>query len=140
MAEAVFTRMCKESGMTGVKVKSRGTLESEKGRPVYMPAAKVLKDNGYDFVHFSVTLTKKDVDDAGLVLVMDSSNYYDVLKIGGAAAQGKVKKLGAFTKSGNDIEDPWYTGDFERTFSEIKEGCEGFAYFLRANHAGQIYG
>ena len=26
---------------------------------------------------------------------------------------------------GRDVADPWYTGDFETSFQDLLEGCEG---------------
>ena len=31
----------------------------------------------------------------------------------------------AYTGTGRDVADPWYTGDFEEAFQDILEGCEG---------------
>lgn len=31
----------------------------------------------------------------------------------------------AYTGTGRDVADPWYTGDFEEAFQGIPEGCEG---------------
>ena len=33
--------------------------------------------------------------------------------------------LMAYTGTGRDVADPWYTGDFETTFQDLLEGCEG---------------
>ena len=30
----------------------------------------------------------------------------------------------------DDVEDPWYTGDFEATYRDIVAGCEGFLEYL----------
>jgi protein-tyrosine phosphatase len=30
-----------------------------------------------------------------------------------------------FTKKGGDVADPWYTGDFERTYKDVLCGCKG---------------
>jgi protein-tyrosine phosphatase len=32
----------------------------------------------------------------------------------------------------SDVSDPWYTGDFERTYRDIAEGCEGLLRQLSA--------
>ena len=37
----------------------------------------------------------------------------------------------SFTGSGRDIADPWYTGDFEATYRDVVEGCNGFLAYLR---------
>lgn len=39
-------------------------------------------------------------------------------------AQNKIHLLMSYTGSGCDVADPWYTGDFEKTFQDILEGCE----------------
>lgn len=44
---------------------------------------------------------------------------------------GKVYKFLSFTGSGRDIADPWYTGDFEATYRDVVEGCNGFLAYLR---------
>ena len=31
---------------------------------------------------------------------------------------------------GKDVDDPWYTRDFDKCFDEIKKGCEGLLQFL----------
>ena len=37
----------------------------------------------------------------------------------------KVSKLLDFTEEkGKDIADPWYTGDFDTTYRDVKKGCE----------------
>ena len=37
----------------------------------------------------------------------------------------KVSKLLDFTdRRGADIADPWYTGNFDVTYTDVKEGCE----------------
>lgn len=36
-----------------------------------------------------------------------------------------VMKLLDFTEEkGKDIADPWYTGDFDTTYRDVKKGCE----------------
>jgi protein-tyrosine phosphatase len=36
----------------------------------------------------------------------------------------KVYKLLNFAGKDDDIADPWYTGNFDDTYNDIKEGCE----------------
>ena len=40
-----------------------------------------------------------------------------------------------FTERGGDIADPWYTGNFEVTFEDVWEGCQGLLQYLRENPA-----
>ena len=39
---------------------------------------------------------------------------------------GKIYKMLSFAGSGRDVADPWYTGDFDATYRDVVEGCEGF--------------
>ena len=43
----------------------------------------------------------------------------------------KVYRLLDFSGCPRDIADPWYTGDFETTYRDIQEGCEGLLYHLK---------
>ena len=45
--------------------------------------------------------------------------------------EGKVYKFLSFAGSGRDIEDPWYTGNFDETYDDVIEGCEGFLKYLK---------
>ena len=45
-------------------------------------------------------------------------------EIGNPPHRGTVNKL-------RDIADPWYTGDFDATYNDVIEGCEGFLEYLK---------
>lgn len=34
-----------------------------------------------------------------------------------------------------DIADPWYTGNFDVTYDDVKEGCEAFLQYLIENES-----
>ena len=50
---------------------------------------------------------------------MDESNRYLLSRIVG----DKAKKARMMLRS-RDVADPWYTGNFEKTYKDICEGCE----------------
>lgn len=135
MAEFVFKKMAEDRGVGDFfDVSSRGTSDEEEGNPIYYPAARVLRDHGIFGSHRAVQLTKKEVINADYILVMDSSNLYDVLRLTGGQCSEKVFKLCSFASRPRDVADPWYTRDFERAYADIYDGCEGFFnYILREN-------
>lgn len=136
MAEAVMKKIAEERGFSqSLEITSFATSDCEEGNPVYFPVARLLKEEGYNFTHISKQLTKKDVINNDYILVMDSANLFDVLKIAGAENGGKIYKLGSFSDKPFDIADPWYTRDFRRTYSEICDCCNNFADYLFARHA-----
>ena len=49
--------------------------------------------------------------------------------------ESELKKAGVSlfrTNRGGDIADPWYTGNFDETYRDVSEGCEGLlAHILK---------
>lgn len=35
-----------------------------------------------------------------------------------------------FAGSSRDVADPWYTGDFEATWNDVTEGCQGLLKYI----------
>ena len=89
------------------------------------------KESDADFV-FATNLTMCKTlelfrkDEFDYIIGMDTWNIRNINRmIGNGDPQGKVSKLLDFTeRKGQDIADPWYTGDFDETYRDVKEGCE----------------
>jgi len=50
-------------------------------------------------------------------------------RIAGGDPEGKIVKLldlvaPSSSRYGEDVSDPWYTGDFEATWQDVIEGCQ----------------
>ena len=56
---------------------------------------------------------------------MDTANIRNMTRIAGGDSESKIYKLLTFAGSGRDVADPWYTGDFDTTYKDIMEGCDG---------------
>lgn len=140
-AELVFKRAAEERGIANsFCVSSFGTSEEEEGNPIYPHALKTLRAHGIAGEHRAKQLTLKDVINNDYILVMDGENLIDVLRLTGGKFGEKIFKLGSFLSRPRDIDDPWYTRDFERAFCEISEGCNGFMeYLLREKRAAINY-
>jgi hypothetical protein len=53
-------------------------------------------------------------------------------RIIGEDKDGKVSLLLDYTdRPGASIADPWYSGNFDVTYDDILEGCEGFLEYLK---------
>ncbi len=42
----------------------------------------------------------------------------------------KIKKLLYFINSDKDVDDPWYTRDFDKCYQEIYEGCKALLDYI----------
>ena len=57
--------------------------------------------------------------------MIDLTAIRNIMRIIDRDPEDKVHKLLEFADSNADIEDPWYTGDFETTYRDVLAGCEG---------------
>ena len=104
------------------------------GNPVYPPARKELEKHGISCDgKRAVQITKADYGKYDYILGMEQRNIRNILRIVGKDLEGKVKLLLDYSDDPRDIADPWYTGDFESTYRDVVEGCEGFLRYLEKN-------
>ncbi len=126
MAEFIFADMLIKRGITDVDVSSAATSAEEIGNGVHRGTVRILNRLGIDCSKKRARqMTKDDCEKYDLIIGMDSANIRNIKRIAGDKYNAKIYRLLDFTDNPRDISDPWYTGDFERTYSDILEGCEG---------------
>lgn len=131
MSELIFADMVKKRGLAlSFRISSYGTSDCEEGNSIYPPAKRTLEAHNISGGHIARQITLKDVKNNDYILVMDSSNLFDVLRLTGGAYGEKIFKLCSFTPNPRDVADPWYTRDFEKAYSDIEEGCRCFLEYL----------
>jgi len=47
------------------------------------------------------------------------------MKLLGEDTEHKIRLLMDYTDRPGEVADPWYTGNFEATWRDVLEGCEG---------------
>ena len=129
MCQSIFTHMVKEQNLTNhFKIDSAATSREEIGNPPHYGTAGKLRQVGIPLIpHRAEQMTKADYDAYDYLIGMDSWNIRNMLSIvGNKDPEGKVARLLDFTsRAGQDIADPWYTGNFDVTYRDVREGCEG---------------
>lgn len=121
MAEYIFKNMTKESD---IYCESKAVSREEIGNPIYPPAVRVLQKNNIPFdAHKARQFTLDDYNEFDYIVIMEKYNMPRLLNIIGSDKENKVKRLLDFTSSPGDIEDPWYSGNFDKVFSQIEYGC-----------------
>lgn len=118
-------RLARDRGMgRELEIASAATSREEIGNPVYPPARRKLAEHGISCSgKTAVQVTAADYDRYDYIILMDSNNRRNLRRIIPDDPDGKVRMLMDFTDSPRDVADPWYTGDFERTWQDINEGC-----------------
>jgi protein-tyrosine phosphatase len=134
MAEAIFKRMVEERGLIGMfDISSFATSDCEEGNPIYPPAQRVLREHGFAFKHIARQISLREIKNADYILVMDDTNLRDITRLTCGNYGDKIFKLGYFCQQQYDIDDPWYTGEFERTYCEITKACNAFLDYVLKN-------
>ena len=139
MAEFILKDMVKRRGCESDFVIASSATSTEEiwngiGNPVYPPAKRELEKHGLKCDgKRAVQLQKSDYEKYDLFIGMDSANIRNMKSILGPSGEGKIFKLLDFTDRGGDVADPWYTGNFERTYIDVDEGCEGLLDAILSN-------
>lgn len=130
MAEFVLKDMVKKQGIANkFIVTSSATSTEEIGSPVHSDTKKKLAEHGISADgKYAVQLRKSDYETYDYIVAMDSFNIKNIMKIIGQDNDKKVSRLLDFTNNPRDIADPWYTGNFDDTYNDVKEGCEAFLH------------
>ena len=127
MAEFVMKDLVKKSGLEDeFYIESAATSTEEIGNEVYPPAKRKLSEHGIGCKGKTARqMTRSDYDRFDLLIGMDEWNIRNMNRICGGDPDGKIHMLLDYTNRPGDVADPWYTGNFEATWRDVLEGCEG---------------
>lgn len=115
------------------EIASAATSTWELGNRVHRGTREVLYSQGIDpSEKRAVLLTKKDCRAYDYIIGMEMTNVKDILRIADNADAHKICRLLDFTDAPKDIDDPWYTGDFETTFREVSAGVRALLAHIDA--------
>ena len=137
MAECVFNDILERNSEKSISCDSAATSTEEIwgdiGNPVYPPAREKLASVGISCKgKRAVQVKKSDYQSYDYLICMDTNNVRNLRRIIGEDKEGKVSMLLDYTsRPGASIADPWYTGNFDITYNDIVEGCEGFLNYLQ---------
>lgn len=138
MAEFVMKHLVKEAGRADEFIIDSGAVSTEEiGNGIYPNTKSLLHQKGIPVGdHRSHQITVSEFDENDLVIVMDNSNISILSRLVGRERvyeSGKVHLLmeyasdfkGSHQFDYPSVADPWYTRDFERSYSDILAGCKG---------------
>ena len=67
--------------------------------------------------------TQQDYEEYDYIIGMDDWNMRNLNRMLHNDPDGKMYKLLSFAGREDDIADPWYTGNFDVTYDDVREGC-----------------
>ena len=127
MAEFFMKDLVRKAGRAEeFSIASAATSTEEIGNPVYPPARRMLAAHGIDCTGKTARqLRKADYAQYDYLIGMDQANFRNMQRMCGGDPDGKIYLLLDFTDRPGQVADPWYTGDFQATWEDMLEGCEG---------------
>lgn len=132
MAEFVMKDMVEKKGLQHqFYIASAATSTEEIGNPVHHGTRNKLKQYGISTAgKHAIQLKKSDYKDYDYLIGMEERNLTNMRRITGGDPNKKMYCLLDFSNHPRDIADPWYTGNFDLTYTDIVEGCEAFLSYL----------
>lgn len=122
MAEYVMKHLVERRGRSAeFFIDSAATSTEEIGHGVHRGTRRKLEREGVPCgEHRARQMTRADYGRFDLLVGMDRANLRNMLRILGDDPEGKVRLL----LPGREVDDPWYTGDFDATYADVLEGCQ----------------
>ena len=139
MAEFIMKDLVEKAGLSDeFEIASAAVSREEIGNPVYPPAKKKLAEHGLSCEGKTARqITWKDYQYYDMIICMDAWNVKNTERIIGNDSGHRISLLLDYTgRAGDDISDPWYTGDFDTAWDDILLGCEGLLRHLTQHTAG----
>ena len=132
MAEFVMKDLVRRAGCEDeFYIESAATSTEEIGNEVYPPARRKLAEHGITCKGKTARqMTRRDYDRFDLIIGMDRWNLRNIERICGGDPKGKIHLLMDYTDRPGEVADPWYTGNFDATWRDVSEGCQGLLRWL----------
>lgn len=131
------------------EIRSAATSTEEIGNPVYPPARRMLNSHGINCDgHAARQMTQWDYDHYDYIILMDRNNLRNLRwnisaadyaretsrdDFYGNQGEKKITMMMDWTRRPGDVADPWYTGNFDATWRDVNEGCDGLLNHIIAN-------
>ena len=99
---------------------SRAVSYEEIGNDIYPPMKNALRKADVPFsYHPAQHISKEDYDWADYIFYMDKENFYRLDRL--FPNSNKIHPIYEWTPSIDEIEDPWYTGRYDKVVSQITD-------------------
>jgi Protein-tyrosine-phosphatase len=125
MAEFVFKDIVKKAGKTGDFLIASAGTDTYGSSPPHNGTKSKLKTVGITIENkFSARLIKADYGKYDYIIGMDRQNVNSMYRLFDQDPQHKVFSLLEFADISRGIDDPWYTGDYDKTYDDVLLGCQ----------------
>lgn len=136
MAEAVMRHRIEQEGLANrIAVDSAATSSWHIGDPPHQGTVGKLTMEGISTIGMKGRqLQREDFERFEYVIGMDQQNVTDMQQLFGRSSSEKMFRFLDLTDQPKDVPDPYYTGDFEETYSLVTDGCNALLEKIKADY------
>lgn len=125
--------VCQKHKEKDFYIESAATSTEEIGNPVHYGTKKILDSLGIDCRNKRARkICLEDYSKFDYIIGMDQYNITNLKNY--FKEDQKIYSLLDFAGLNRDISDPWYTGNFQKTYEDISLGIEEFYKYLVINN------
>ena len=127
MAEFVLKDLVNKKGVSDkFIIDSAGTSTEEIGNDTHYGTKKKLDEMNISYTtRHARQVNINDYTEYDYLICMDDRNIINLKRIVGEDESNKIKLLLDYVGKHQSIKDPWYTNNFDETYNDILEGCNG---------------
>lgn len=136
MAEAVFRQMVAEAGLSDkIEIDSAGTSRWEAGSPAHPGTLNILRKHGIQHNGRARQIRHDDLNEFDYVLAMDRENLGFIRRYA-TGTSAEIRLFLSYAKdagliSMDEVPDPYYDDNFERTYDLVTVGCQALLFHIR---------
>lgn len=132
MAQFVMEDLVRAAGREDeFVIDSAATTDHGLRQPPHPGTRAVLERHGVPMHHHRARrLRPADYDDWDLIIYMDDENLWGLRRIFPRDPESKLRPLLEFAPASYahgrlEVDDPWYTGNYDATYADVVAGCKG---------------
>ena len=124
MAEFVMKDLLRRAGITNIQVDSGALHTDEIGNDIHPGTRAKLREEGIPFQSRTAwLLDSRKAREYDMLIGMDLYNRRDLERMLPTSEHWRIHLLLDWSPTPRNIADPWYTGNFNETYQDIREGC-----------------
>lgn len=134
MAEFIMKDLVKKANLEqDFFITSAGTSGEHNGENMHYGTKNKLNSLNIEHKNFaSKKLTQTLCNESDFLITMDNSNYKNVLKSYKNVENKTLKIIDFAPNLGyNEVPDPWYSGNFDETYTILSKACENLLKQLK---------
>lgn len=137
MAEGVFRQLVTDDGVPHhFRIDSAGTSRYHLGESPHPGTRRILSQHGITYTGRARQVSPVDLNEFDYLIAMDADNLAELQLMLRSSGGPELHRLLDFAADAGvtNVPDPYYTGDFERTYQLVLDGCQGLLAHIRQHH------